>query len=83
MEGQKGETKNFREPEDGSDKKNKEAVNPTLHSGSRGLNTKEFSTTPLVEILENIQCLYRKPIYQDLDTALLRLNYPMTRIQPV
>ena len=33
--------------------------------------------------MANLQCLYGKPSYQDLDAALLRLNKPMNRLQPV
>ena len=60
-----------------------EVVDPDFHSVSRGLSTKGFGTTSPVNILENLQYLYGKPIYQELDTALLRLNYPMNRIQTV
>ena len=61
----------------------KEFIDPTFHSGSRGLDTKGFNTTPPVNILENLQCLYGKPSYQDLNAALLCLNYSMNQIQPV
>ena len=61
----------------------KEVVNPAFHFGRRGLTTKGFVTTPPVDILENIQRLYVKPSYQELNAALLSLNEPMNRIQPV
>ena len=61
----------------------KEVVDPSFHSGSRGLATKGFVKTPPVVILENIQRLYGKPSYQELDTALLRLNDPMNQMQLV
>ena len=83
MEGQKGEIRNLREPEDGSDGFFEEVVDPTFHSGRRGLSTNGFVTTPPVDILYNLQRLYGKPIYQELDAALLRLNEPMNRMQPV
>ena len=60
-----------------------EVVDPDFHSVSRGLSTKGFGTTSPVNILENLQYLYGKPIYQELDTALLRLNYPMNIMQTV
>ena len=58
-------------------------IDPTFHSDSRGLATKVFRTTPPVDVLANLQRLYRKPRYQELDVALLRLNNPMHRMQPV
>ena len=60
-----------------------EVVDPDFHSVSRGLSTKGFGTTSPVDILENLQFLYGKPIYQELDTTLLRLNYPMNIMQTV
>ena len=60
-----------------------EVVDHELQSGSRGLATKGFGTTPPVDILENLQRLYGKPIYQELDTSLLRLNDSVNRMQPV
>ena len=60
-----------------------EVVEPDLYSGRRGLATKGFGTPPPVDILANLQCLYRKPSYQEVDTALLRLKKPMKRMQPV
>ena len=60
----------------------KNVLDPAFHSRSHGLDTKGFSTTPLVSILENIQRLYGKPCYQELDAALIRLNNPMNQIQP-
>ena len=41
-----------------------EVFYPSLHSGSRDLDTKEFVTTPPVDILANLQRLYGKPSYQ-------------------
>ena len=60
-----------------------EVVDPTFHSVIRGLYTKGFGTTPPVEILANIQRIYRKPSYQELDAALLCLNNPMNQLQLV
>ena len=60
-----------------------EVVDPAFQYGSRGLATKGFSTTPPVDILVNIQRLYGKTSYQELDAVLLRLNDPMNIIQPV
>ena len=55
----------------------KEFVDSAFHSRSRGLATKGLGTTPLVEILANLQHLYGKPSYQKCDAALLRLNEPI------
>ena len=60
-----------------------EVVDPAFHSGSRGLPTKRFGTTPPVDIMANLQRLYGKPSYQELDSALLHLNNQMNRMQPV
>ena len=60
-----------------------EVVDPNFHSVIRGLSTKGFVTTPPVDILENLQYLYGKPIFQELDATLLRLNDPMNRMKPV
>ena len=60
-----------------------EVVDPPFHSGSRGLSTKGFGATLPVDIMANLQRLYGKPIYQELDAALLRLNKPMNVMQPV
>ena len=59
-----------------------EVIDPAFHSGSRGLSTKGFGTTPPVNILANLQHLYGKPSYQELDAALLCLNEPMNIIKP-
>ena len=61
----------------------KEVANPAFHSDRKGLTTKGFGTKPPVDILANLQGLYGKLIYQDLDTTLFRLNEPMNRMQPV
>ena len=60
-----------------------EVVDPDFHYVIRGRCTKVFGTTAPVDILANLQYIYGKPIYQELDTALLRLNYPMNRMQTV
>ena len=60
-----------------------EVVKPAFHSGSREIATKGFVTTPLVDILADIQRLYGKPSYQDTDAALLHLNEPMNSTQSV
>ena len=77
------ERRNLWEPEDGSDNFFEEVVNLDFHSGSRGLSTMGFGTTPPVDILANLHCLYGKPSYQDLDAELLHLNNTMNIIQPV
>ena len=61
----------------------KKVVNPDFHFGIIGPATKGFVTTPLVDILENIQRLYGKSIYQELEASLLRLSKLMNIIQPV
>ena len=61
-------------------KKFEEVLDSAFHFGGRGIAIKVLGTTPPVDIMENLQCLYRKLIYQDIDTALFRLNYPMNRI---
>ena len=61
----------------------KEFVEPIFHSSSRVLATKLLGTTPLVDILANLQRLYSKLSYQELDSALLRLIETMNRMQPV
>ena len=48
-----------------------EVIELAFQSGSRGLATKGFGNAPLVDILANLQRLYGKPNYQELDTALL------------
>ena len=60
-----------------------EVVEPKFHSGSRGLATKVFGTTPPVDILANLQRLYGKPSYRELNAALLLLNKTMNIMQPV
>ena len=60
-----------------------EVVNPAFHSGSMGLDTKLFGTTTPVNILANLQHLYGKLSYQELDAALLSLNDPMKQMQLV
>ena len=54
-----------------------EAIKPDFHSDSQGLATRGFGTTPPVEILTNLQCLYVKSIYQELDAVLLQLKEPI------
>ena len=60
-----------------------EFVNIAFHSGSRGRYTKGFGTSTPVDTLANLQRLYRKPRYQEIDAALLCLNNPTNRMQPV
>ena len=60
-----------------------EVVDPAFHSGSIGIAIKGFGTTPPVDILANLQQIYGKTIYQELDAALIRLNDPMNIMQPV
>ena len=60
-----------------------EVIKPDFHYLIRGQSTKGFGTTAPIDILANLQYIYGNPIYQELDTALLRLNYPMNRIQTV
>ena len=60
-----------------------EFFNPDFHYDSRGLATKGFGTRPLVDILENLQRLYRKSIYQEFDAAIIFLNKTMNQMQPV
>ena len=61
----------------------KEVINPAFHSISHGLATQVFGTTPPVNILDNLQRLYGKTSYQELDAALLRLNEQIKWMQPV
>ena len=61
----------------------KEVIDPDLHSDSCRMATKGFDTTPPVNILTNLQRLYKKPSYQELDAKLQCLNKPMNRMQPV
>ena len=58
-------------------------IDPAVQSGSRILSTKGYVTTPLVNILDNIQRLYGKPIYQELDAALLHINKMTNQMQLV
>ena len=60
-----------------------DVVDPAFHSGSRGLTTKRFGNMPPVDIMANLQRLYGKPSYQELDAALIRLNKTMNIMQPV
>ena len=60
-----------------------EVVDPAFHSGIRGVAIKGFGTMPPVEILAIPQQIYVKLSYQELDAALIRLNDPMNRMQPV
>ena len=60
-----------------------EVVDPAFHSGSIGIAIKGFGTTPPVDILANLQQIYGKTSYQELDAALIRLKEPMNRMQPV
>ena len=83
MESQEREEKDIRKPENGADEDVQRGHRPAFHSGRRGLATKGFGTTPPVDILANLQCLYGRPRYQELDDALLRLNEPMDQMQPI
>ena len=61
-----------------------EVIKPDFHYLIRGQSTKGFGTTAPIDILANLQyILYGKLIYQELDVAMLRLNYPMNRVQTV
>ena len=60
-----------------------EFIDPALHSGSQVLATRGFGKSPPVDILANLQRLYVKLSYQELDAALLSLNETMNQLQPV
>ena len=57
-----------------------EVFNPAFHSSSRGLSTKGFGTTPPVDILANLQCIYGKTSYQELNAALICIKKTMNRM---
>ena len=59
----------------------KEVVDPALHSRICGLAAKGFGTTTPVNIITNLQRLYGRLRYQELDAALLCLNETMKLIQ--
>ena len=61
----------------------KESINPALHFGIRGMDTEGFVTMPPVEILANLKRLHGKPIYQEIDAALIYLNQPMNQMQTI
>ena len=61
----------------------KEVIIPAFHSSSRSISTKEFGTTPLTHIPDNLQRLYGKPGYQELDALLLYLGDSMNTTQPL
>ena len=65
------------------DKIFEEVIDPAFHSSIRGLATRGFGATPLVDIPANLQRLYGKPSYQELNASLLRINKLMNQIQPV
>ena len=56
---------------------------PAFYSRSCGLTTKGFFRIYQFDIIENLQRLYGKQSYQDLDAALLRLNELINQMQPV
>lgn len=60
-----------------------EVINLEFYSISQGLPTRGFGTTPPVDNFVNLQRLYGKPSYQELDITLLHLNKPMNQINPV
>ena len=81
VEGQKKKSETFKNRKMVLMKMFEEIVDPDFHSDSRVLATKGFGTAPPVYIMENIQRLYGKPSYQDIDAALLRLNDLMKIMQ--
>ena len=58
----------------------KEVVDPAFHYGIRGLANKGFGTTPPVDILANLQCIYGKTSYQELNAALICIKKTMNRM---
>ena len=60
-----------------------EVVDTAFHLCSKGLATKALGNTPPVYILANIQRLYGKLIYQELNAVLFRLNEPMNKMKLV
>ena len=61
-------------------------IDPAYHSGGTGtggLARRGFGNDEPPDILARLQRLYGKPSLQELDQALLRLNDPMDRNQPV
>ena len=58
-------------------KKFDDVIDPTFHTGSRGLATRGFGNTKPYNILAHIHSLYGKPSLTELEGALLRLNKPM------
>jgi hypothetical protein len=54
-----------------------------FHSGGTALAERGFGTDTPPEILSRFQQNYGKPGYQEIKTALQRLNQPMDRMQPI
>ena len=54
-----------------------------FHSGGTASAKRGFGTATPPEILSRFQQNYGKPGYQEIKTALLRLNEPMDRMQPI
>ena len=60
-----------------------DVIDPTLHTGSHGLETRGFGDTKPYDVLAHIHSLYGKPSLTELEDALLRLNEPMNRSHPI
>ena len=56
-----------------------DVIDPTFHTGSRGLATRGFGNTKPYEVLAHMHSLYGKPSLTELEGALLCLNVPMNR----
>jgi hypothetical protein len=54
-----------------------------FHSGGTALAERGFGTSTPQEILSRFQQNYGRPGYQEIKAALLRLNQPMDRMQPI
>jgi hypothetical protein len=60
-----------------------DAFDVAFHSGGTALAERGFGTATPPEILSRFQQNYGKPGYQEIKAALLRLNQPMDRMQPI
>jgi hypothetical protein len=60
-----------------------DAFDVAFHSGGTALAESGFGTATPPEILSSFEKNYGKPGFQEIKSALLRLNQPMDRMQPI
>ena len=58
-------------------------IDDAYHSGATAMGQRRFGNSTPKQIIDRLVALYGKPSIKEIESALVRLNEPMDRMQPV